>query len=157
MHEGVDLLATLYPLCFFRAHELRRPLKIGTREDIIAQHPELQPGVIESALQIYTRCVPYWSTLKVGAARIDLEGNVAGEVTLEDQQAAKLKIAKAERRAKAREKTSHDPRRCHLDRPARRHRPGAHHAACLADAQCEIARDWRAAYKVDQRQWLRER
>ena len=103
MHEGVDLLATLYPLCFFRAHELRRPLKIDTREDIIAQHPELQPGVIESALQIYTRCVPYWSTLKVGAARIDLGGNVAGEVTLEDQQAAKLKIAKAERRAKARE------------------------------------------------------
>ena len=103
MHEGVDLLATLYPLCFFRVHELRRPLKIGTREDIIAQHPELQPGVIESALQIYTRCVPYWSTLKVGAARIDLDGNVAGEVTLEDQQAAKLKIAKAERRAEARE------------------------------------------------------
>ena len=103
MHDGVDLLATLYPLCFFRAHELRRPLKIGTREDIIAQHPELQPGVIESALQIYTRCVPYWSTLKVGAARIDLDGNIAGEVTLEDQHAAKLKIAKAERRAKARE------------------------------------------------------
>jgi sRNA-binding protein len=47
--------------------------------------------------------VPYWSTLKVGAARIDLDGNVAGEVTLEDQQAAELKIAKAERRAKARE------------------------------------------------------
>jgi len=103
MHEGVELLATLYPLCFFRAHEPRRPLKIGTREDIIAQHPELQPGVIESALQIYTRCVPYWSTLKAGAARIDLDGNVAGEVTLEDQQAAKLKIAKAERRAEARE------------------------------------------------------
>jgi len=55
MHEGVDLLATLYPLCFFRAHELRRPLKIGTREDIIAQHPELQPGVIESAFaDLYT-------------------------------------------------------------------------------------------------------
>ena len=59
--------------------------------------------MIESALRTYTRCVPYWSTLKVGAARIDLDGNVAGEVTLEDQQAAKLKIAKAERRAKARE------------------------------------------------------
>jgi hypothetical protein len=103
MHEGVDQFATLYPLCFFRAHELCRPLKIGIREDIIAQHPELQPGVIESALQIYTRCVPYWSTLKVGTARIDLDGNVAGEVTLDDQQAAKLKIAKAERRAKAKE------------------------------------------------------
>jgi sRNA-binding protein len=64
MHEGVDQLTTLYPLCFFREHELRRPLKIGIREDIIAQHPELQPSVIVSALQNYTRCVPYWSTLK---------------------------------------------------------------------------------------------
>jgi sRNA-binding protein len=103
MHEGVDQLATLYPLCFFREHELRRPLKIGIREDIIAQHPELQPSVIVSALQNYTRCVPYWSTLKAGAAWIDLDGNVAGQVTLEDEQAAKVKIAKAERRAKARE------------------------------------------------------
>ena len=90
-------------LCFFREHELRRPLKIGIREDIIAQHPELQPSVIVSALQNYTRCVPYWSTLKAGAARIDLDGNVAGQVTLEDEQAANVKIAKAERRAKARE------------------------------------------------------
>jgi ProP effector len=100
MHDGVDQLATLYPLCFFRTHELRRPLKIGIREDIIAQHPELQPDMIVSALQIYTRCAPYWSTLKAGAARIDLEGNVVGEVTLEDEQAAKRKIAKAARRAK---------------------------------------------------------
>ena len=74
MHEGVNQLATLYPLCFFREHELRQPLKIGIREDIIAQHPELQPSVIVSALQNYTRCVPYWSTLKAGAARIDLNG-----------------------------------------------------------------------------------
>jgi ProP effector len=103
MHEGVDQLATLYPLCFFREHELRRPLKIGIREDIIAQHAELQPSVIVSALQNYARCVPYWSKLKAGAARIDLDGNVAGQVTLEDEQAANVKIAKAERRAKARE------------------------------------------------------
>jgi sRNA-binding protein len=59
--------------------------------------------VIVSALQNYTRCVPYWSALKAGAARIDLDGNVAAEVTLEDEQAAKVKIAKAERRAKSRE------------------------------------------------------
>ena len=91
------------PTRFFREHELRRPLKIGIREDIIAQHPELQPSVIVSALQNYTRCVPYWSTLKAGAARIDLDGNVVGQVTLKNEQAAKVKIAKAERRAKARE------------------------------------------------------
>jgi hypothetical protein len=35
LHEGVDQLAMLYPLCFFRAHELPRPLKIGIHNDII--------------------------------------------------------------------------------------------------------------------------
>ena len=59
--------------------------------------------MIVSALKIYTRCVPYWSMLKAGAPRIDLDCNIAGEVTLEDERAAKLKIAKAERRAKAKE------------------------------------------------------
>ena len=59
--------------------------------------------MIVSALQNYTRCVPYWSTLKAGATQIDLDGNSAGQVTLEDKQAAKVTIAKAERRAKARE------------------------------------------------------
>jgi ProP effector len=123
MHEGVDQLATLYPLCFFRAHELRRPLKIGIREDIIAQHPDLQPGVIVSALKIYTRCVPYWSMLKAGAPRIDLDGNVAGEVTPEDEQAAKLKIAKAERRAKAKE--IEDRKKATAQPPSRQ--PPSHH------------------------------
>jgi hypothetical protein len=69
---------------------------------VFALKPAATRRRMASARRI-SRCVPYWSTLKVGAARIDLDGNVAGEVTLEDQQAAKLKIAKAERRAKARE------------------------------------------------------
>jgi sRNA-binding protein len=41
--------------------------------------------------------------LKAGAPRIDLDGNIAGEVTLEDERAAKLKSAKAERRENAKE------------------------------------------------------
>jgi sRNA-binding protein len=52
-------------------------------------------------LRNYTQRPEYWSTLKAEAPRIDLDGNVPGEVTLEDEQDAQLKIAKAERSLKA--------------------------------------------------------
>jgi sRNA-binding protein len=99
MHDGIDKLAELFPNCFFRENHLRRPLKIGIKDDIIARHPDLRPALIVSALSTYARCVPYWDTLKAGAPRIDLDGNVAGEVTIEDEQNAQRKIAKAARAA----------------------------------------------------------
>jgi sRNA-binding protein len=59
--------------------------------------------------------VSYWVLLMSGTPRIDLDGNVAGEVTIEDEQNAQRKIAKAARRAKAKEieasKAAESPRR----------------------------------------------
>jgi ProP effector len=101
MHDGIDKLAELFPNCFFRENHLRRPLKIGIRDDIFTRQTGLRPGLIESTLSMYARSVSYWMTLKVGTPRIDLDGNVAGEVTIEDEQGAQRKIAKAARRAKA--------------------------------------------------------
>ena len=66
MHEGISQLAKLYPNCFC---EPRQPLKIGIREDIIARHPEIRPGLIVSALKTYTRSVGYSETLKAGTPR----------------------------------------------------------------------------------------
>ena len=98
MHEGIAQLAELYPNCF---RQPGQPLKIGIHNDIIARHPELQPGLIASALRTYTRSVGYLETLKAGAARIDLEGNPVGTVTAADEADARRKIAKAARRAAA--------------------------------------------------------
>src|SRR6516164_5164412 len=98
MHEGIARLAELHPNCL---RQLGRPLKIGIHNDIIARHPELQPGLIASALRMYTRSVGYLETLKAGAARIDLEGNPVGTVTAADEADARRKIAKAARRAAA--------------------------------------------------------
>ena len=95
MHEAITQLAELYPNCF---RQPGQPLKIGIRNDVIARHPELQPGLIASALRTYTRSVGYLETLKVGAPRIDLEGNPVGTVTAADEEDAKRKIAKAARR-----------------------------------------------------------
>jgi sRNA-binding protein len=59
--------------------------------------------LVVKALKAYFRSVPYWETLKAGAPRIDLDGNVAGEVTLENEQHALVLIAKAARKAAAKE------------------------------------------------------
>ena len=98
MHEGIAQLAELYPNCFRRPGQ---PLKIGIHNDVIARHPERQPGLIASALRTYTRAVGYLKTLKAGSARIDLEGNSVGTVTAKDEEDARRKIAKAAKRAAA--------------------------------------------------------
>jgi ProP effector len=92
MHEGIDLLAELYPRCFCRTN--RRPLKIGICEEVISQHPEMSRHRIKRLLKTYTQCPEYWSTLTAGTPRIDLEGNLAGEVTAADEADATRKIAK---------------------------------------------------------------
>jgi sRNA-binding protein len=101
MREGLDLLADLYPHCFDRLN--RRPLKVGICEEVIAQHPELSRCRIKRLLKKYTQSPAYCSALKAGMPRIDLDGNVAGEVTLEDEQHALIQMARMARRAAARE------------------------------------------------------
>jgi sRNA-binding protein len=98
MHEGIARLAELYPNCF---RQPRQPLKIGIHNDVIARHPELRPSLIASALKTYTRSVGYLEALTAGTPRIDLEGNVAGEVTATDEEDAKRKIGKEAGRAAA--------------------------------------------------------
>ena len=99
MREGLDPLADLYPHCFDRMN--RRPLKVGICEEIIAQHPEMSRHRIKRLLKEYTQHELYWSTLKAGTPRIGLDGNVAGEVTLEDEQHALIQMARMARRAEA--------------------------------------------------------
>src|SRR5262252_5610867 len=99
MHEDIDLLAELYPRCFCRT--TRRPLMIGVCEEVINQHPGMSRHRIKRLLKTYTQSPEYWSTLTAGAPRIDLAGNVAGEVTAADEEDAKRKIAKEARRAMA--------------------------------------------------------
>jgi sRNA-binding protein len=59
-HEGIDKLADLFPHCFFRRSHLRRPLKLGIHEDIVAQHPELDRTLIGRGLNAYTHSTTYW-------------------------------------------------------------------------------------------------
>ena len=99
MHEGIDLLTELYPRCFCSTN--RRPLKIVVCEEVISQHPEMSRHRIKRLLRKYTQSPKYWLALTAGTPRIDLAGNVAGQVTAADEEDAKRKIAKEARRAAA--------------------------------------------------------
>ena len=50
--------------------------------------------VLSVALSVYTRRVMYLQSLVAGAARVDLDGKAAGEVTARDAEYAAAKLAK---------------------------------------------------------------
>ncbi|PZV37158.1 prop expression regulator [Mesorhizobium kowhaii] len=66
-----------------------RPLKIGIHHDIRALDGELSDDELRRALRAYTRMARYVARLDAGAARVDLDGKPAGEVSDADAATAK--------------------------------------------------------------------
>jgi ProP effector len=97
-------LAEAFPKCFFVLEYRRRPLKIGISTDLIAK-VAIPPKELARAMGLYCRSDHYLGRMRKGAWRLDLDGNVTGEVTAEEEQHAKAKItaikAKRARRAAA--------------------------------------------------------
>ena len=96
-------LAEAFPQTFvlekYRPH---RPLKVGIAAAIPARCPAVERRVLRVALTAYTGRVMYLRGLVAGAARVDLDGNPAGEVTARDAEYAAAKLARilASREAK---------------------------------------------------------
>jgi ProP effector len=88
-------LAEAFPQTFvlekYRPHW---PLKVGIAAAIPARCPALEWRVLKMALTAYTGRVMYLRGLVEGAARLDLDGNPAGEVTAGDAEYAAAKLAK---------------------------------------------------------------
>ena len=88
-------LAARYPQTFvLEKYQPHRPLKVGIAADLLERCPELDHHKINVALTVYTRRVMYLRSLVAGAARVDLDGNPAGEVTARDAEYATAKLAK---------------------------------------------------------------
>ena len=87
------MLIERFPQCFVLARNRKRPLKIGIHRDLITAIPEVSPKRLRAALGWYAGSWAYLKNMTAGAARIDLNGQSAGEVTAEEAAAA------AERRA----------------------------------------------------------
>ena len=96
-------LAEAFPQTFvlekYRPHW---PLKVGIAADIPARCPAVERRVLSAALSAYARRVMYLRGLVAGAARVDLDGNPAGDVTARDAEYAAAKLAEtlASREAK---------------------------------------------------------
>ena len=87
-------LAEAFPQTFvlekYRPH---RPLKVGIASAIPARCPALEWRVLSVVLSGYARRLMYLQSLVAGAARVDLDGKAAGEVTARDAEYAAAKLA----------------------------------------------------------------
>jgi ProP effector len=87
-------LAEAFPQTFvLEKHRPHRPLKVGIGIDLRTRCPELDPPALRKALGAYTKRVMYLEAMVAGAARIDLDGNPAGEVTAGEAEHAVAKLA----------------------------------------------------------------
>jgi ProP effector len=89
--EVIAYLSQLFPACFISEGEAR-PLKIGIFQDLaarLADDQRVSKTLLRSALRQYTSSWRYLHGLRVGAIRVDLDGNSAGELTEEHVQHAR--------------------------------------------------------------------
>src|SRR5215470_12926152 len=94
----IAALAALFPAAFSAGpSQLHPPLKVGIGNDLVAR------GVfgareINAALKRYVDRLTYQECLAAGGARVDLDGNVAGEVSSEQRCHAERMVARIEAR-----------------------------------------------------------
>jgi ProP effector len=90
----LDVLVKRFPLAFNLRD--RKPLKIGIAQDILAVFvgdSTCSNSALRKALRYYVMGRGYLMALVSGAARIDLDGNGAGEVSPEDHLHAEKLLA----------------------------------------------------------------
>ena len=86
---GVELLKAHFPNCFKDFKEIR-PLKIGIKQDLVKQLSSREDIVLGdkacmvNSLAYYVNSVAYHKSMTQGTMRIDLDGNDAGPVTLDE-------------------------------------------------------------------------
>lgn len=82
-----------------------KPLAIGIHKAIFERMPDLDKAQLRTALKMHTASTRYLKALCIEAARVDLDGNAAGEITTEQRQAAgdalKERFRKAAERKRA--------------------------------------------------------
>ncbi|MGP9468285.1 ProQ/FINO family protein [Halomonas sp. TP35] len=105
-----------YPDTFFKGHT--KPLKVGIHQDLAAREP-WSGKLIRRALANYVNLPRYLKSVREGAERIDLDGQLAGKVDKEAalHAAEKRKAKQQEGRAPARVPST--PKKAPLEESAR--------------------------------------
>jgi ProP effector len=86
----VERFPATFVLEKYRPH---RPLKVGITTDIRRRCPEVKSRMLALTLHFYTGRLMYLQGTVAGTARIDLDGNPAGEVTARDAAHAAARVA----------------------------------------------------------------
>jgi ProP effector len=98
--EVIAYLAERFPLCFAAEGEAR-PLKIGIFADLVARiqgEDSLSKTQLRSALRLYTSSWRYLYGIKLGAQRVDLDGNPCGELEAQHVEHARKQLEEAKAR-----------------------------------------------------------
>ncbi|MBS0970008.1 RNA chaperone ProQ [Chimaeribacter arupi] len=101
--EVIAYLAERFPLCFTAEGEAR-PLKIGIFQDLVERvqaEENLSKTQLRSALRLYTSSWRYLYGVKVGAQRVDLDGNPCGELEEQHVEHARKQLEEAKARVQA--------------------------------------------------------
>src|SRR6478735_830720 len=87
---ALALLCQRWPKCFFMFPGRRLPLKIGIHKDI----PEglIEPKVLRLAFRLYVNNPGYLNAMRLGVARVDLNGEAAGAVGENDSKIAQARL-----------------------------------------------------------------
>jgi ProP effector len=101
MLAGIARLAEAFPKAFFTYEARRKPLKVGIHDDIRAALGDAVANELRATLGYYCNNDAYLRQCATGAARIDLEGFLAGSVTAEQaEHAAELLRRRRAKRAR---------------------------------------------------------
>jgi|SRR5262245_7780452 len=99
----IDLLAETFPKAFSVYQERRYPLKLGIHLDIeTALDGAVTMAEIRRALRRYCSNPSYLGRLRKDASRLDLNGEPAGAVSPDEEEHAKVKLARIKAKKKAR-------------------------------------------------------
>jgi sRNA-binding protein len=99
--EIIAALAKRWPKAFILYEPQRRPLKIHITDDIVAAWGEMPwtRAELNTALGIYTGCVGYQARMVLNMPRVDLDGNLCGQVSQDAATHAKGRLVKLRARA----------------------------------------------------------
>jgi sRNA-binding protein len=108
---SIAALAALFPAAFAaEPWQVHHPLKVGIGDELVARGV-LDARKVKAALKRYVDRLMYQKCLAAGGARVDLEGNVAGEVSNEHRSRAERLVARIEARELAEAKTEAESER----------------------------------------------
>lgn len=98
--EVIAFLAEQFPLCFTTAGKIR-PLKIGIFQDLVERvqgEKNISKTQLRSALRLYTSNWRYLYSITFGVQRVDLDGNLCGELETQHIEHAFKQLEKAQAR-----------------------------------------------------------